>query len=362
MRILDKYVLKEFIGPFLFGVCAFTAVFIGTGTLYRIANLINQYGASMWDAFRVLVLALPSIIVVTFPMSVLLGSLMAFGKLSGNSEMIVMRTGGQNFIRLAMPIFVAALLISLGTTAFNEYVVPRANNAYNTIIDQEIKHKVAPTTQDHIILKDVKGHDINSLMYARQYDSNVKQLRDITVQEFENDKLMRVEKADYADWNGTKWVMHQGIIYDVSVGDQVTRQMTFQNQELPISQRPNRMSESQKKPDEMTIRELRDQIKLLDENAVDTNKMKVEMYNRFAMPMASLVCAIVGAPLGMQKQRGSSSIGFGISVVVIFIYYTIMTLGNALGNGGKIPAYLAAFLPDIVCGIAGIVLVYRKSK
>ena len=356
MRILDKYVLKEFIGPFLFGVCAFTAVFIGTGTLYRIANLINQYGASMWDAFRVLVLALPSIIVVTFPMSVLLGSLMAFGKLSGNSEMIVMRTGGQNFIRLAMPIFVAALLISLGTTAFNEYVVPRANNAYNTIIDQEIKHKVAPTTQDHIILKDVKGHDINSLMYARQYDSNVKQLRDITVQEFENDKLMRVEKADYADWNGTKWVMHQGIIYDVSVGDQVTRQMTFQNQ------RPNRISESQKKPDEMTIRELRDQIKLLDENAVDTNKMKVEMYNRFAMPMASLVCAIVGAPLGMQKQRGSSSIGFGISVVVIFIYYTIMTLGNALGNGGKIPAYLAAFLPDIVCGIAGIVLVYRKSK
>ena len=295
-------------------------------------------------------------------MSVLLGSLMAFGKLSGNSEMIVMRTGGQNFIRLAMPIFVAALLISLGTTAFNEYVVPRANNAYNTIIDQEIKHKVAPTTQDHIILKDVKGHDINSLMYARQYDSNVKQLRDITVQEFENDKLMRVEKADYADWNGTKWVMHQGIIYDVSVGDQVTRQMTFQNQELPISQRPNRISESQKKPDEMTIRELRDQIKLLDENAVDTNKMKVEMYNRFAMPMASLVCAIVGAPLGMQKQRGSSSIGFGISVVVIFIYYTIMTLGNALGNGGKIPAYLAAFLPDIVCGIAGIVLVYRKSK
>lgn len=362
MRILDKYVLKEFIGPFLFGVCAFTAVFIGTGTLYRIANLINQYGASMWDAFCVLVLALPSIIVVTFPMSVLLGSLMAFGKLSGNSEMIVMRTGGQNFIRLAMPIFVAALLISLGTTAFNEYVVPRANNAYNTIIDQEIKHKVAPTTQDHIILKDVKGHDINSLMYARQYDSNVKQLRDITVQEFENDKLMRVEKADYADWNGTKWVMHQGIIYDVSVGDQVTRQMTFQNQELPISQRPNRISESQKKPDEMTIRELRDQIKLLDENAVDTNKMKVEMYNRFAMPMASLVCAIVGAPLGMQKQRGSSSIGFGISVVVIFIYYTIMTLGNALGNGGKIPAYLAAFLPDIVCGIAGIVLVYRKSK
>ena len=362
MRILDKYILKEFIGPFLFGVCAFTAVFVDTGTLYRIANLINQYGASAWAAFRVFVLAMPSIIVVTFPMSVLLGSLMAFGRLSSSSEMIVMRAGGQNFIRLAMPIFVAAFFISIGATAFNEYVVPKANNAYNTIINEEIKHNVAPTTQDHIIIKNTKGSDISSLMYARQYDANTKQLKDITVQEFENDTLMCVEQADRADWNGQKWIMHEGMIYDVSANEQTTRSLKFQNQALPITQKPNKINASQKKPNELTIRELREQIKLLDQNSVNTNKMKVEMYNRFALPLASLVCAIVGAPLGMQKQRGSSSIGFGISVVVIFIYYSIMTLGNALGNGGKIPPYIAAFLPDIICGIAGVILVYRKSK
>lgn len=199
-------------------------------------------------------------------------------------------------------------------------------------------------------------------MYARQYNSETKMLTDLTVQEFENDTLVRVEKAEWADWNGSKWVMHDGIIYDLSGGDGVERTMTFDHQALPIVQKPDRINASQKDPDEMTIRELREQIQILDENAVNTNKMKVEMYNRFALPLASLVCAIVGAPLGMQKQRGSSSIGFGISVVVIFIYYTIMTLGNALGNGGRIPPYLAAFLPDIICGITGAVLVYRKSK
>ncbi len=287
---------------------------------------------------------------------------MAFGRLSSSSEMIVMRAGGQNFIRLAMPIFIAAFFISIGATAFNEYVVPKANNAYNTIINEEIKHNVAPTTQDHIIIKNTKGSDISSLMYARQYDANTKQLKDITVQEFENDTLIRVEQADRADWNGQKWVMHEGMIYDVSANEQTTRSLKFQNQALPITQKPNKINASQKKPDELTIRELREQIKLLDQNSVNTNKMKVEMYNRFALPLASLVCAIVGAPLGMQKQRGSSSIGFGISVVVIFIYYSIMTLGNALGNGGKIPAYLAAFLPDIICGVAGVILVYKKSK
>ncbi|WP_296826130.1 LPS export ABC transporter permease LptG [uncultured Megasphaera sp.] len=362
MRILDKYILKEFIGPFLFGVCAFTAVFIGTGTLYRIANLINQYGASPWAAFRVFVLAIPSIIVITFPMSVLLGSLMAFGRLSSSSELIVMRASGQNFIRLAMPVFVAALCISLGATAFNEYVVPKANNAYNRIINDEIKHNVAPKTQDHIIIKNTDGSDISSLMYARQYDAESRELKDITVQEFENDQLMRVEQADRADWNGQKWIMHEGTIFDVSTDEKTTRSMKFQNQALPVTQKPDKIASSQKKPEELTIRELKEQISLLDQNSVDTNKMKVEMYNRFALPLASLVCAVVGAPLGMQKQRGSSSIGFGISVVVIFIYYSIMTLGNALGNGGKIPPYIAAFLPDIVCGIAGVILVYKKSK
>lgn len=362
MRILDKYILKEFIGPFLFGVCAFTSVFVGTGTLYRIANLINEFGASAWTAFRVLVLAMPSIIVLTFPMSVLLGALLAFGRLSGSSEMIVMRSGGQNFLRLAMPVFIAAFFISLGTTAFNEFVVPQANNAYNRIVNEEVKHSAAPRTQDHIIIKDVHGSDIASLMYARQFDGDTKELKNITLQEFENDVLTRVENADYAVWDGSKWVMKNGIIYDLSVKGEIERTMHFKSQAMPINQTPKKIGESQRKPEEMTIRELREQIRVLDENSVDTNKMKVEMYNRFALPLASLVCAVIGAPLGLQKQRGSSSIGFGVSVIVIFIYYSIMTLSTALGNSGKLTPFLGAFLPNILCGITGIILVYRASK
>ena len=298
----------------------------------------------------------------TFPMSMLLATLLTGGRLSSSREITGMKSCGICFFRIAMPARFLGFFVSIGAILFNEYVVPKANNAYNTIINEEIKHNVAPTTQDHIIIKNTKGSDISSLMYARQYDANTKQLKDITVQEFENDTLMRVEQADRADWNGQKWGMHEGMIYDVSANEQTTRSLKFQNQALPITQKPNKINASQKKPDELTIRELREQIKLLDQNSVNTNKMKVEMYNRFALPLASLVCAIVGAPLGMQKQRGSSSIGFGISVVVIFIYYSIMTLGNALGNGGKIPAYLAAFLPDIICGVAGVILVYKKSK
>lgn len=82
MRIVDKYILKEFLGPFLFGVAAFTAIFVGSDTLMKIAEYITKYGASTISVIKIFGLALPQIIVYTFPMAVLLGALMCFSRLS----------------------------------------------------------------------------------------------------------------------------------------------------------------------------------------------------------------------------------------------------------------------------------------
>lgn len=362
MRILDKYILKEFLGPFAFGVFAFTSVFVGTGTLYRIANLINDYGASFLAAAKVLILAMPSIVVITFPMSVLLGALLAFGRLSGSSELIVMRAGGQSFLRLAMPIFIMAFFISLGTTAFNEFVVPRANHAYETIVREEIMHDAKPRTQEHIVIKDVRGENIQRLIYARKFDSKTQIMSTITLQEFQNDVLVRVENADQAIWDKNQWIMQQGVIYDLSVGGGVDRMMRFSNQVLPINQNPSDIEKRKQGPEEMTIKELREQIKAYEASYVNTNKLKMEMYNRFALPMASLVCALIGAPLGLQKQRGSSSMGFGISVIVIFMYYSVMTLAGSLGKSGAVPPLLAAWIPNLIGFCAGGYLIWRASK
>lgn len=362
MRILDKYVLKAFIGPFLFGIFAFTSIFVGTGTLFKIAQYITEYGASLWSVSKAFVLALPSIVVLTFPMSVLLGSLMAIGRLSGSSEIIVMRTGGISFLRLAVPIYILAFFISIGAVAFNEYVVPRTNNMYQTIIRQEIMKQAVPQTQEHIVVKNVDGDTINSLMYARTFNNQTKQLKMITVQQFSNGNLTQVENADTADWNGQNWIMHNGIIYDLSTEGGVERTMHFSDQVMPIVQDPKQIAAEKKAPDEMTIKELKTQIQAYKASYVSTTKLEMEMYQRFTIPIASFVFALVGAPLGLQKQRSSSSIGFGLSVLIIFVYYGIMTFTGALGKGGAIPTLLAAAIPDIIGIIAGLYLNWRVSK
>ena len=83
----------------------------------------------------------------------------------------------------------------------------------------------------------------------------------------------------------------------------------------------------------MSIKELREQIDIMQSQYVDTRKLETELYQRFTIPLASLMFALIGAPLGIQPNRSSSSIGFGISIIIIFIYYTLMTLAGAIGQG-----------------------------
>lgn len=361
MRILDKYILKEFLGPFLFGIAAFTAIFIGADTLMKIAEYVTTYGASAVSAMKLFLLAVPRIVVYTFPMAVLLGSLMCFARLSSSSELIVMRTAGQGFLRLAMPVFVTAFLLSLGAVAFNEYVVPWTNNMYQLVLNREVKHNMQPAVTNHIVIRDVQNGKINHLLYARRYDPAKKELQNVTIQEFENEQVVRVENAPAAVWENGAWYMTNGVIYDLAA-DGVEHMVHFQQQVIPYAQTPSEIQHKQKDLDEMTIRELREQRMAYRAAHEDTAEIDMTVQQRFTLPMASFIFALIGAPLGVQKQRSSSSIGFGLSVVIIFMYYAVMTFTGSIGKGHVIPPELAAWLPNLIAAAVGLFLIRRVSR
>ena len=361
MRILDKYILKELMGPFIFGVCAFSSVFIGTSTLFRIAQYITQYGAATSSVIKLFIYSLPKIVSLTFPMAMLLASLLAFGRLSSNSEITAMKSGGLSFYRLAAPVFAMAFAVSIFAVAFNEKVVPAATTAYYRVVHYEIERNTKPKAQEHVIIKDVKDGNIERLTYARRFDEADGRMLGVTVEEFEKDKLIRVQHAADGVWNQNFWTLHNGVIYDLSSPDGETRTLTFDKQILPLSSTPRDIGREQKKEEEMTIRELKQHIEVLNRQSVPSLKYQVELHQRAAIPMACFVFALIGTPLGLQPHRASSSIGMGISIIVIFIYYAIMTVGTALGQGGAFPPIFAAWLPNLVCIAGGIWLIRKKA-
>lgn len=362
VRILDKYIFREVCKAFLFGICAFSAVFIGSGTLFKIAKYITDYGASLSAVVKVFVFGLPNVIMWTFPMSMLLATLLTFGRLSSSSEITAMKSCGIGFFRIAMPAILLGFLVSIVAILFNEHVVPWANIAYRNVVYYEIQGKSGAKSQDHIILKDIKDGQIQRLLYARRYDADSQSLQSITLQEFDGaGKVSHVENAEYAEFTGKEWVMHNGMLYDISDGES-EHTLRFNTQVLPINASPRQIVREQKDPEELTMKELKAQIRIMKTQYVDTSKLETELYQRITVPMASLIFALVGVPLGLQPTRNSSSAGFAMSVIIIFFYYALMTMANAIGRSGALSPMLAVWIPNVVGLIAGLFLIRKASR
>ena len=362
IRILDRYIFREVILAAAFGICAFSAVFIGSGTLFKIARFITDYGASVTSVIKIFIYGLPAIIMWTFPMSMLLATLLTFGRLSGSSEITAMKSCGISFARISAPAIILGFVFSICAILFNEHVVPWANTAYNNVVYYEIQGNTELKSQDHIILKEIQFGMLQRLVYAREYRSSDETMQGITMQEFNAEgKLIHVENAAYAEWRNNTWIMHDGMIYDIS-DDERTRTMRFSTQALPVSASPRQIVREQKNPEELTMAELKAQIEIMKTQYVSTSKLETELYQRITVPMASLVFALIGVPLGLQPTRNTSSAGFAVSVVIIFIYYSIMTLANALARGDIVSPMYAVWIPNIIGFIFGGILIYRASR
>ncbi|MBR4904426.1 MAG: LptF/LptG family permease [Selenomonadaceae bacterium] len=361
-RILDRYIFQEVVLAFLFAICAFTAVFIGSGTLFKIARYITDYGASLSSVVKIFVYGLPAIIMWTFPMSMLLATLLTFGRLSSSSEITAMKSCGISFSRIAAPAIFLGMIVTICAILFNEHIVPWANTAYNNVVYYEIQGNTELKSQDHIIVKEFSGERMERLIYAREYKAQEEILEGVTMQVLnEEGKVTHVENATYAEWRNEKWIMHDGMIYDLS-DEQRTHTMKFDQQILPVNASPRQIVREQKKPEELTMSELKAQIEIMKSQYVNTNKLETELYQRVTVPMASLIFALVGVPLGLQPTRTPSSVGFALSVVIIFLYYAIMTLANAIGRSGAIAPMYAVWIPNVIGLLSGFILIYRASK
>ncbi|MDR3566014.1 MAG: LptF/LptG family permease [Negativicutes bacterium] len=359
MQLLDRYLVRELLGLFLFGVCAFSIVFIGGGTMWRIAQYISKYGASGAVVMKLFVYSLPGVVVITFPMAMLLASLLCFGRLSSSHEITAMRAAGRSFYRLALPVLIAALAVSVLAVILKDNVVPVANAAYNHLVHSEVEGNSRPKGQEHLVIVD-NSPGLTRLTYAQKFDEQEGSMSPVTVEEFEDDRLVRVQQAEQAIWQEGRWVMLTGIIHDLS--ENQDRTMEFKYQYMPVTASPSAIPLEQKQPEEMTVTELKQRIALLRLAKTATAVYEIELHQRLTIPLASLVFALIGVPLGVAPHRASSSAGLSISIAIIFIYYVVMTYTTAWAQGGYLPAFFAAWTPNIIGIGAGLFLIHRVGR
>ncbi len=361
MRILDGYIAKETLWPVVFGVSSFTSIFVGS-ELIDLANFVVKSGAPLGKAVLIFLYELPQIFVWTFPMAVLLATLLSLSRLSSTSEIIAMQAGGVSLYRVIAPVLVIALLVTGASFFISEKLVPTANER-STVLMTELSGGSMPTITRNVILKRHERGVMNWFLYAARFDAKTQVMHDVTMVTLQNGQPIENTYAERIVWDETGWFMENGVTNRFQSDGEVTT-MHFQGgrQPVDIGQKPKEIVRAQKDPEEMNIRELSKHISILESQGQDVREFRVKWHSKLAMPFASLVFAFVGAPLGIQPHRSATSIGFGLSVVIIFVYYVIMTAGEALAQGGYLPPLVGGWVANALLALVGLGLVIRSAR
>ncbi|HKL12914.1 MAG TPA: LptF/LptG family permease [Halanaerobiales bacterium] len=365
MKLVYKYISKELIAPFLFGVAAFVGIFIGTDLLFRLTDFYSNWGIGIITLIKLFFLSLPSIIVLTFPMATLLATIMAYSRMSNDSEITAFRAGGVSIYKLVIPALILGLIMSFVAIGLNEYVVPKSNYLYDRIV-WEFKHgEKLPSTQYNLYLTpiDNESNRPDYILYTHKFDGDTGVMTDVYLQDYDGGKPTVLIQAESAKWLETGWKFFDGKIFYLKTGERIPALEFDEYNAVQIFNRPSEISKLNKKISDMSFNELREYINLKESQGRVTREERVKLHQRISIPFASFIFALLAAPLGIKPGRSSgSAVGLGLSIIVIFIYYILMTVGDAMGSQGTITPWLGAWLQNIVFLIIGSVLLYRVAS
>lgn len=365
LRIIYKYIYKELITPFFFGVAAFTGIFIGTDLLFELTEYYTVWGVEFLTIFKLFFLNLPSIIVLTFPMATLLATIMAYSRMTGDSEVTAFRAGGISLYKLILPALIIGLLMTGVTIFVNELIVPQANYQYKQIVYRFKHGENMPKTQYNLYLTplDADNNRPDYILYTHQFDGDTGVMKDVLLQEYESGDPTTLIKADKAEWLEDGWKFFDGSIYHLKEGARVPTMTFSEYRTREDIHNPDRIANLDKDPEDMSLSELSEYIGIQEKQGRGAFEEKVRWHQHFSIPFANFIFALLAAPLGVKPRRNSgSATGMGLSIIVIFIYYALMTVGSALGGQGTVQPWLGAWMQNFFFLIVGGFMLYKVGK
>src|SRR5579864_9082873 len=340
-------------GPFLFGLAAFTLLFVA-GELLNIARLVSEEHASLLAATKYFIYTLPGTLVLTFPMSMLLAVLLAMSRLSGDSEITAMRAGGISLYRIAAPLIAVSLLASFVALLFQEIIVPTASQRAADILRSEIQSGGTNILSNQMVNTVLPNGD-RQLTLAQGFDPKKDELQNTTIEVFRGATPVSLLFAPRGAYRGGSWKFFDAIEY---VLDPCCERIDNPQLSIDIGADPAQLVEQGKQPEDMSRAEIRS---LLSEG-VETKdpvryaRLLVTYHSKLARPFACLVFALLAIPLGIRPQRSSSGAGFGISILIVFGFYVVTTVCLGIGQSYPSTSLAMAWLPNIVFSLAGLAL------
>jgi len=356
MKKLDRYIVSEMSGPFLVGVFGFILV-LAVDLLFTMTDLIINKGIPAWLVLKLMVYKLPSLLVLTFPVSTLFATAMALGRLSKDNELTALRTSGVTLFRIARPILIVGLLVSLVSFITNDRIVPYANHVSSNIIRQIIYKQPLPDVKENVFFKD----PFNRYYYAKRVNMKDRTMENIMVYELTDEKFPRVITAQTAAFTGRLWELSSGVIHRYDEKGHLNYEAVFDRLKLNVSEDILSFT-AQKTYTDMDRQELLATISVMEKGGGSARELLTELYMRYSVPLTCFVFALVGIPFSLSSPRSGQTTGLIVTIVFMFTFYVFASIFRSLGRGGLVPPEVAAAAPQTVFALIGLAMLYYEGR
>ena len=364
MTILDRYISRQFIVSFFFGLIAFLFIFLVIDMMEKLDDFIDAHVPTSTIVEYYIAFS-PEIIQLMTPVAVLLASLFVTGRLSSQNELPAMKSSGVSLQRILLPFLVIALVISGLSFYLNGWVVPTANRKKSYIERTHLQRSFDPTNRFNIFFQEGRTR-IVSMSY---YDEGTKTASRVSIEDFADTNLT-VLRQRYdamqmlwmgADTSHSSWVLLRGTRRTMEADSQKLEPFD----RLPVGHlalNPADIEKKQRKPEEMDYEELRDFIASQQLAGQDISRWLVDFHAKLSFPFASVIMVLFGVPFASSRPRTGAAIGFGIAVAVTFIYLAFMKMSQVFGYNGDLNPLFTAWMANIIFLAAGIVNLIRVPK
>jgi lipopolysaccharide export system permease protein len=373
LPLIDQWLLKELVGPLLFGIAAFTAVSLSVGVVFELVRRVAESGLPLLAAVQVLILRLPGFLVLAFPMATLMATLLAYSRLSGSSELTALRSLGVRTWRMVLPALMLSLLMSVLTFCFNDLIVPRSNLLATQTLESALGRAITNERGDNILYSRFGRIEVDEgenkralthLFYARLFRYG--EMIDVTLLDFSRPGQRQMLTAKRGKWNENQsmWEFMDGRVVSLDEKTGATTSALFKSYLYPLTRDVLEVAKLPTDASTMTVGQALRAERLLNEagNKKEARRIRVRIQEKFAFPAICFVFGLIGSSLGVRPHaRTSRSQGFGISVLLIFGYYLMSFIFSSLGLTGALTPFLSAWLPVFIGLVAGAYLLRRAS-
>lgn len=364
-KIINIYILKEMIPNFTTSLIVFTFLVLAGRTLKLTEWMVN-HGVSPSQVLLITLYTLPYVLFYTLPMATLLASLIAFSRLNEDNEIIALRSSGISLYQIFPPVVIFSIISYLFASFIAIYLFPVGNHSMARLLFEVARSNTSIGIKQGIFNDSIP----NIVLYANHISAHDQTMEGVFIFDERDPGLSNTIIARQGKISSNSKQMSinlhltDGSIFMVSKDLDSSRKLQFNSYDLNIelSDIMNRFSSRMKRKKEMSIFELRRQLKKTEKGTGKHNKLAIELQRKFSIPFACLLLGLIGLPLGLMRRTKGRSWGVALSFAVFMIYYILLFVSDSLGEIGKINPVLAMWIPNMVLGATTFILIWRTAR